>query len=265
VAADPVFAREGRSLTASLGVSRPELETGTTVSLRQPDGTWTAVTVPAGTTPGAVVTVAERGVRSGGDRIGDLLVTLTPAEPEDAEAAHRLTPQRLRKPFAAAPTATGPVTTYAWSSRRLLRSWSILAALLGLGVGLTFLWDAIPALAHLPVEPKFGYLVVTGIVVPLHRQLFAWRRPPLRISDDGVEYHAFGFLSWTDIAGVRPAGPGRPWVTVVLRRTTTLSSGGPNPLVVPSVLLSDLRSRRRGDLAERMKEHCPSLVVDERV
>ncbi|WP_073781248.1 PH domain-containing protein [Streptomyces sp. CB01580] len=125
--------------------------------------------------------------------------------------------------------------------------------------------SATPALDWLPGSLVGG--ITVGVVAWLHpfiRRLLAGFRPPLVLSDAGVTYVRFGFFSWADITGVRPSAPGHPWVTVVLRRTTHLTTGQPNPLVLPAITLSDLRGRPE-DVPDAMRAHCPGLVVASRV
>jgi DnaJ-class molecular chaperone len=260
----PVFARSGRDLTAKLAVSHIERRDGTCVSLRLLDGSWAAVEIPPQTPYQAMICVQGRGALDGKGSKGDLRVTLVPADPSDEARSALLAPRKPREPLARSPDPTGPVSIYRWSLRKLFGWWSAWLGIAAMVALLFILWAVVPALKSLPIEPNFLWVAVAGIVFPLHRRLFRWRRPPLKVTDDGLECYSFGFLSWADVAGIRPSAPGRPWITVVPRRTERLSTGRPNPLVLPAIMLSDLRGKN-SDLAQRMKGHCHSLVVHERI
>lgn len=259
---DPVFGRSEDDLTVELAVSHPERLYGTTVSLRAPTDKWVAVTVPPGTPPGSTLVVPHHGIDLAEGR-GDLLVTLTEAAPGDEEAEAGLRPPGPAATRPLAPEPDGPVTVFRASARRLLVTWSLVLLGLALLALLGLLSSVLPPLpwgAHWgsALGPFFG-----GLLFLYARRILLRRKPPLRISDDGVEYTRFGYLSWADIACVWPTGPGHPWVTVMLRRKQQLSTGQPSPLVVPVILLSDLH-RHSESVTEAMRRHCPSLLVHAR-
>jgi hypothetical protein len=261
---DPVFSRSEDDLLARLPVAYSELTRGATVSLLTPKG-WTAVRVPIGSAYGDLLRVAGRGVPREDGAAGDLLVTLDRADPSDEAADARLLPVRPRV-RALPPKSSGKATVFKWSFLKLCGFTAGLIGMIVLGftviIGGMMLLDGL----HEFLARLWGTTAMIGMlgaVLALSPRLFAWRRPPLVITDKGVTARPFGFLSWKDIAGVRPSAPGHPWVTVVPRRTRLLSTGQRNPLAVPPIMVTELRGRPE-DIAERMQEHCPSLVVDPR-
>ncbi|MDH6143426.1 hypothetical protein P3T35_005461 [Kitasatospora sp. GP30] len=258
---DPVFGRCDDHLTVELPISHTERLYGTTVSLRAPTDEWVAVQIPPDTPYGTVVTVPHHGVDQADGR-GDLLVVVTEAAPCDAQADAELRTQRPTAMRPLPPEPTGPVTVFRPSVSRLLVTWWLVL----LGVGLVVALIALPVLLPpLPVG-HWGSLLgpmTGGLLFHYARRTYLRRKPPLRITDDGIEYVRFGYLPWPDIAGVWPSAPGHPWVTVMLRRKQQLSSGQPSPLVVPVIMLSDLR-RQPESVTDAMRRHCPSLLINSR-
>ncbi|MFF9399120.1 DnaJ C-terminal domain-containing protein [Streptomyces sp. NPDC014744] len=267
---DPTLTRSGDDLLLALPVGHAERASGSTVNLRLLDD-WVPVRIPTGSEYGTKVRIPGRGAPTADDDgRGDLLVTLAVTDPVTAaEDAALMPPDPRPAPLLPPPTNGTTVTTYRWSVPRLvgkgLGTLLVFVLLLGPTLLLILLKAAAPALDCLPGSLVGG--ITVGVVAWLHpfiRRLLAGLRPPLVLSDEGVTYVRFGFFSWADITGVRPSAPGHPWVTVVLRRTTHLTTGQPNPLVLPAIMLSDLRGRPE-DVPDAMRAHCPGLVVASRV
>ncbi|MFE0458625.1 DnaJ C-terminal domain-containing protein [Kitasatospora sp. NPDC058965] len=260
---DPEFTRADADLGLDLPVSHTERLHGTTVSVRSPSGEWVAVAIPPGTPYGTVVPVRHFGVDLADGR-GDLLVRLTAAEPSDERSDEELRPPgpaAARRP--PAPEATGPVTVYRASLRRILINWWLLLVCAGLAALALVLTDLLNRWTGLHSWGSFLGPLSGALLLALGRRTYLRRRPPLRLTDDGVEYARFGYLPWSDVAGVWPSAPGHPWVTVLLRRKRELSTGQESPLVVPVILLADLR-RTPEPVTDAMRRHCPSLLVHAR-
>ncbi|GGN65732.1 hypothetical protein GCM10011579_036490 [Streptomyces albiflavescens] len=266
---DPDLTRSGDDLLTTLAISHAERASGNTVSLRL-SGDWVGVRVPIGCEYGTVVRVPGRGAPTEDGGRGDLLVTLEPTAPASpAEDARLLPPNPRPAALLAPPTGDGPVTKYRWPASRVVAQWLGLLLVLGLVVTpvivVGLLKEYVPKMGWLPGSAASSFVLgAFAGLYPLVKRLLSWRRPPLILSDEGVTYVRFGFISWANIAGVRPSTPGHPWVTVVPRRTTHLTTGQPNPLVLPAIMLSDLRGRPQ-NVTESMREHCSSLVVAPRV
>ncbi|WP_051969287.1 caspase, EACC1-associated type [Kitasatospora azatica] len=258
---DPVFGRDDTHLTVELPITHTERLHGTTVSLRSPTDEWVAVPVPPDTAYGATIPVPHHGVDQLDGR-GDLRVTVTEAAPSDAQADAELRPPGAAATRPLPPAPTGEVTVFQPSVRRLLITWWLVLTCAGLVVLVLLLPAVLPPLPVGHWGSLLGPLSGT-LLFPLVRRTYLRRKPPLRITDDGIEYVRFGYLPWPDIACAWPAAPGHPWVTVMLRRKQQLSTGQPSPLVVPVIMLSDLR-RRPESVTDAMRRHCPSLVINSR-
>ncbi|MFF1400819.1 DnaJ C-terminal domain-containing protein [Streptomyces sp. NPDC058287] len=266
---DPTLTRCGDDLLLALAISHAESTLGNTVNLRLLDD-WVPVSIPVGSEYGTRVRIPGRGAPTADDDgRGDLLVTLEATDPvTPADDAALTAPEPKPAPLLAPPTTGAVVTNYRWSLSRLagkgLGMLFVMVLVLTPMLLLLVLKAAVPALHWLP--GSLGGGITMGVIAGLYpfiRRSLAGRRPPLTLSDEGVTYVRFGFISWADITGVRPSAPGHPWVTVVLRRTAYLTTGQPNPLVLPAIMLSDLRGRPE-NVTEAMRTHCPSLVVASR-
>ncbi|RKT51660.1 molecular chaperone DnaJ [Saccharothrix australiensis] len=85
---DPVFGRSGDNLTVTVPVTFPELALGTTLTVPTLDGKVT-LKVPAGTASGQVLRAKGKGIGRRDGRVGDLLITLQVAVPNNLDAAAR--------------------------------------------------------------------------------------------------------------------------------------------------------------------------------
>ncbi|WP_330305887.1 MULTISPECIES: caspase, EACC1-associated type [unclassified Streptomyces] len=262
---DPDLARSGDDLLTTLAISHPERASGNTISLRLLDD-WVGVRVPIGSEYGTVLRIPRRGAPTPEGSRGDLVVTFEATAPvTPAEDAGLMPPSPRPAPLLSPPTGNGSVTNYRWPASRVLWQWLglllVLALVLAPAFVVVLVRETVPGMGWLPGSAASGLILgIFAGLFPVVRRLLAWRRPPLVLSDEGVTYTRFGFISWADVAGVRPSAPGHPWVTVVPRRTTHLTTGQPNPLVLPTIMLSDLRGRPE-NVTESMRAHCPSLVV----
>jgi molecular chaperone DnaJ len=89
----PVFGRRGKDLTVTVMVTFPEAALGTAVKVPTLDGPVT-VKVPAGTRSGRTLRVRGRGVPASSG-VGDLLVTVEVAVPEELSAEQRQSVEAL--------------------------------------------------------------------------------------------------------------------------------------------------------------------------
>lgn len=85
---DPVFGRSGNNLTVTVPVTFPELALGTTLTVPTLDGKVT-LKVPAGTASGRVLRAKGKGIAKRDGQVGDLLITLQVAVPNNMDAAAR--------------------------------------------------------------------------------------------------------------------------------------------------------------------------------
>ncbi|MFI9811041.1 molecular chaperone DnaJ [Saccharothrix variisporea] len=85
---DPVFGRSGNNLTVTVPVTFPELALGTTLTVPTLDGKVT-LKVPAGTASGRVLRAKGKGIAKRDGQVGDLLITLQVAIPNNMDAAAR--------------------------------------------------------------------------------------------------------------------------------------------------------------------------------
>jgi molecular chaperone DnaJ len=81
----PVFGRNGNDLTVTVPVTFPELALGTTVTVPTLDGRVT-LKVPAGTASGRVLRARGKGIARRDGKVGDLLVTVQVAVPNNTDA-----------------------------------------------------------------------------------------------------------------------------------------------------------------------------------
>ncbi|GAA1268583.1 molecular chaperone DnaJ [Saccharothrix xinjiangensis] len=84
----PVFGRSGNDLTLTAPVTFPELALGTTLTVPTLDGKVT-LRVPAGTAGGRVLRAKGKGIAKRDGQVGDLLITLLVAVPNNMDAAAR--------------------------------------------------------------------------------------------------------------------------------------------------------------------------------
>lgn len=84
----PVFGRSGNDLTLTAPVTFPELALGTTLTVPTLDGKVT-LRVPAGTASGRVLRAKGKGIAKRDGQVGDLLITLQVAVPNNMDAAAR--------------------------------------------------------------------------------------------------------------------------------------------------------------------------------
>ena len=90
IASDPVFSRRGADVLETVQVSFAEAALGTSIVVPAPDGTKVRVKVPAGTQPGAVLSVKGKGApRVKGSGSGDLKITLDIAVPTNMNEGQR--------------------------------------------------------------------------------------------------------------------------------------------------------------------------------
>lgn len=89
VAADKVFARDGRNLTIHVPITFPEAALGTKLRVPTVDGDPVTIKVPAGTSSGKVFRVKGRGIEADKKGRGDLLVTVDVAVPAKLTKAQR--------------------------------------------------------------------------------------------------------------------------------------------------------------------------------
>ena len=90
IASDPVFSRKGADVLETVSVSFAEAALGTSIVVPAPDGTKVRVKVPAGTQPGAVLSVKGKGApRVKGSGNGDLKIKLNIAVPTNLNDAQR--------------------------------------------------------------------------------------------------------------------------------------------------------------------------------
>ena len=82
----PVFGREGSQLTLRVPVTFPEAALGATITVPTL-GEPVSVKVPAGTTSGRRLRVKGRGFPAAGGKVGDLIVTIEVAVPDNLSAA----------------------------------------------------------------------------------------------------------------------------------------------------------------------------------
>ncbi|MEJ2854815.1 MULTISPECIES: molecular chaperone DnaJ [unclassified Saccharothrix] len=85
---DPVFGRSGNNLTVTVPVTFPELALGTTLTVPTLDGKVT-LKVPAGTASGRVLRAKGKGIAKRDGQVGDLLITLQVAIPNNMDATAR--------------------------------------------------------------------------------------------------------------------------------------------------------------------------------
>ncbi|GAA1338271.1 molecular chaperone DnaJ [Saccharothrix algeriensis] len=85
---DPVFGRQGDHLTVTVPVTFPELALGTTLTVPTLDGKVT-LKVPAGTASGRVLRARGKGIAKRDGQVGDLLITLQVAVPNNMDATAR--------------------------------------------------------------------------------------------------------------------------------------------------------------------------------
>ncbi|MBB5954471.1 molecular chaperone DnaJ [Saccharothrix tamanrassetensis] len=85
---DPLFGRSGNNLTVTVPVTFPELALGTTLTVPTLDGKVT-LKVPAGTASGRVLRAKGKGIARRDGQVGDLLITLQVAVPNNMDAAAR--------------------------------------------------------------------------------------------------------------------------------------------------------------------------------
>jgi molecular chaperone DnaJ len=85
---DPVFGRSGNNLTVTVPVTFPELALGTTLTVPTLDGKVT-LKVPAGTASGRVLRAKGKGIAKRDGQVGDLLITLQVAIPNNMDAQAR--------------------------------------------------------------------------------------------------------------------------------------------------------------------------------
>ncbi|GGP80219.1 molecular chaperone DnaJ [Saccharothrix coeruleofusca] len=84
----PVFGRAGNDLTVTVPVTFPELALGTTLTVPTLEGKVT-VKVPAGTASGRVMRAKGKGIARRDGQVGDLLITLQVAVPNNMDAKAR--------------------------------------------------------------------------------------------------------------------------------------------------------------------------------
>ncbi|QFZ23796.1 molecular chaperone DnaJ [Saccharothrix syringae] len=84
----PVFGRTGNDLTLTVPVTFPELALGTTLTVPTLDGKVT-LRVPPGTASGRVLRAKGKGITRRDGQVGDLLITLQVAVPNNMDAAAR--------------------------------------------------------------------------------------------------------------------------------------------------------------------------------
>ncbi|XVV03683.1 molecular chaperone DnaJ [Actinosynnema sp. CA-248983] len=85
---DPLFGRSGNDLTVTVPVTFPELALGTTLTVPTLDGKVT-LKVPAGTASGRVLRAKGKGIAKRDGQVGDLLITLQVAVPNNMDSAAR--------------------------------------------------------------------------------------------------------------------------------------------------------------------------------
>ncbi|NUT53615.1 MAG: molecular chaperone DnaJ [Saccharothrix sp.] len=84
----PIFGRSGNDLTVTVPVTFPELALGATLTVPTLEGKVT-LKVPAGTASGRVLRAKGKGIARRDGQVGDLLITLTVAVPNNMDAAAR--------------------------------------------------------------------------------------------------------------------------------------------------------------------------------
>ncbi|MCC8249104.1 molecular chaperone DnaJ [Saccharothrix luteola] len=84
----PIFGRSGNDLTVTVPVTFPELALGATLTVPTLEGKVT-LKVPAGTASGRVLRAKGKGIAKRDGQVGDLLITLNVAVPNNMDAAAR--------------------------------------------------------------------------------------------------------------------------------------------------------------------------------
>jgi molecular chaperone DnaJ len=103
VAPHRVFGRRGRNLTLTVPVTYPEVVLGATISVPTLDRPVT-VKIPAGTKNGQTLRVRGKGIHQG-SQVGDLLVTVEVAVPNELSEQERKAIEALQKATIASPRA----------------------------------------------------------------------------------------------------------------------------------------------------------------